>query len=75
MWRPGPMELLIILAVVLLLFGPKQIPKLSKMFGKAVKDMKEGLEGKDEAEKPEAMTEAQTDAAADETKKPEESAV
>ena len=33
----GPTELLIILAIILLLFGPKQIPKLSRMFGKAVK--------------------------------------
>lgn len=56
----GPTELLIILAIVLLLFGPKQIPKLSRMFGKAMKDMREGLEGKDEeeAEKPAELSEA-----------------
>lgn len=46
----GPTELLIILGIILLLFGPKQIPKLAKMFGKAAKDLREGFEGKDEAE-------------------------
>jgi sec-independent protein translocase protein TatA len=74
----GPMELGIILVIVLLLFGPKQIPKLSRMFGKAVKDVKDGLEGNDE--EPEAKTEAipeapKAAAAADEAKKPEDAAV
>ena len=54
----GPTELAIILVIVLVLFGPKQIPKLSRMFGKAMKDLREGMEGKDEtsAEAPEAPT-------------------
>lgn len=46
----GTTELLIILAVVVLIFGPTQIPKLTKMFGKSVKGFKEGLA---EEEKPE----------------------
>lgn len=76
----GPMELGIILAIVLLLFGPKQIPKLSRMFGKAMKDVRDGLEGKDddetEADKTEAISEAPKAAAtADEAKKPEDAAV
>ena len=48
----GTTELLLILAVVLIIFGPTQIPKLTKMFGKGVKSFKDGLEGEDgEAEK------------------------
>lgn len=43
----GTTELLILLAVVVILFGPTQIPKLTKMFGKSVKGFKEGL-GEDE---------------------------
>ena len=39
----GTTELLIILAVVILIFGPTQIPKLSKMFGKSVKGFKDGM--------------------------------
>lgn len=41
---PGGPELWIILAVVLLLFGPSQLPKLAKMFGKSAKALKEGME-------------------------------
>ncbi len=39
----GTTELLIILAVVVIVFGPTQIPKLTKMFGKSVKSLKEGM--------------------------------
>ena len=39
----GP-ELIIILVVVLVLFGPKQLPKLGKMFGKTVKEVREGMD-------------------------------
>ena len=41
----GVTELLIILAVVVILFGPSQIPKLTKMFGKSVKNFKDGMAG------------------------------
>lgn len=50
----GTTELMIILAVVVIVFGPTQIPKLTKMFGKSVKGFKEGLdedEKKDDADK------------------------
>lgn len=39
----GTTELLIILAVVVIIFGPTQIPKLTKMFGKSVKSFREGV--------------------------------
>ena len=42
--RIGTQELIIILLVVVILFGPTQIPKLTKMFGKSVKSFKEGME-------------------------------
>ncbi|MDO8964224.1 MAG: twin-arginine translocase TatA/TatE family subunit [Coriobacteriia bacterium] len=50
---PGGAEIWIILAVVLIIFGPTQLPKLAKMFGKSAKSLKEGMEGKleDEDEK------------------------
>lgn len=43
---PGGAEWWIILAVIVLLFGPTQIPKLAKMVGKSAKSLKEGLDGK-----------------------------
>ena len=39
--RIGTNELLIILVVVLLIFGPKNLPKLGKMFGKTIKGMED----------------------------------
>ncbi len=48
----GPLEWVIIGVVVLLVLGPTQIPKLAKMFGKASKKFKEGLnDGEEEEEK------------------------
>ena len=51
---PGGIELWIILAVVLVIFGPTQVPKLAKMFGKSAKALKDGIDGKlaEEEEKP-----------------------
>lgn len=37
-------ELWIILIIVLILFGPSQLPKLAKMFGKSARALKEGME-------------------------------
>ncbi len=41
--RMGFFELIIILAILSLIVGPTQIPKLSKSLGEAVKGYKEGL--------------------------------
>lgn len=40
---PGGMEWVFILVIVLLLFGPSQLPKLAKTFGKSAKALREGL--------------------------------
>ena len=47
----GVPELLIILAVILLIFGPKNLPKLGSALGKTVKGLRDGMgAGKKEAE-------------------------
>ncbi len=46
----GPMELIVILAVALLIFGPKNLPKLGKSLGQTVKNVREGMEGEIEEE-------------------------
>lgn len=45
--RIGVTELLIVLAIVVLVLGPSQIPKLTRMFGQGVKSFKDGMEGND----------------------------
>jgi len=49
----GPMELVIILAVAVLLFGGKKIPELAKGLGEGIKNFKHALkeENKPEEEK------------------------
>ena len=44
----GPMELALILLVVLVIFGPKNLPKLGKMFGQTMKGFKEGIDDDDD---------------------------
>ena len=43
----GVPELLIILVVILLIFGPKNLPKLGSALGKTVKNLREGIGGGD----------------------------
>ena len=43
----GLPELLIILAVALLIFGPKNLPKLGATLGKTVRSVREGMDGKE----------------------------
>ncbi len=40
----GVLEILLVLLVVLVIFGPKQLPKLFKIFGDAKKSLSEGSE-------------------------------
>ena len=47
----GPLELMIILGIALLIFGPKNLPKLGKSLGQTVKNVREGMEGDDEEPK------------------------
>ena len=47
----GPVELLIVLAVVLLLFGSKKLPELARGMGQAAKEFRGGLHEED-TEKP-----------------------
>ena len=55
----GVPELLIILAVALLIFGPKNLPKLGSALGRTVKNLREGMGGgiKKELEEEEAEVE------------------
>ncbi len=52
----GVPELLIILVVVLLLFGPGRIARTAGELGKGLRSFREGLSGKDES-KPESLPE------------------
>ena len=43
----GPAELVLILVVVLIIFGPKNLPRLDSMLGKTVRNIRAGMEDED----------------------------
>ncbi len=51
MFRLGGMEWVIILIIVILLFGPGRIGKISGELGKSIKAFRDGLRGDDDDDK------------------------
>ena len=52
MWTPGPLEIVIILVIVLVIFGPKRLPDLGRSLGKGMREFKDSVTGKDNDELP-----------------------
>ena len=48
MFGIGASELLIVLGIVIVLFGARRLPELGAGVGKAIRNFKSGLSGKDE---------------------------
>ena len=46
---PKGFEWIVILIVVLVIFGPKNLPKLGKSLGATVKNLREGMQGEGES--------------------------
>lgn len=42
--RASTTELLVVLLIVIVIFGPKQLPKLGKMLGMSLKSFKKGMQ-------------------------------
>ena len=47
---PGPWELAIILAIVLVIFGAGRLPEIGASIGKGMRAFKRGIGGKDDTE-------------------------
>ena len=56
-WIGAP-ELLILLLVVLLVFGPKKLPEMGRSLGKGMREFKSSVTGKDEQHQPAELTAA-----------------
>lgn len=54
----GVPELIIILVIVVLLFGPRRLGEVAGELGKGIRNFREGLAGKDEPPKPVAKQDA-----------------
>ncbi|NMA13180.1 MAG: twin-arginine translocase TatA/TatE family subunit [Chloroflexi bacterium] len=44
MWRPGLFEIIIVLAIIVLLFGPGRISKIAREIGESITAFKDGLQ-------------------------------
>jgi sec-independent protein translocase protein TatA len=58
----GPMELILILAIALIVLGPKKLPDAGRSIGKGMREFKDALSGdndrdRDEDERPALKTE------------------
>jgi sec-independent protein translocase protein TatA len=59
MGLPGWAEIIIVLVIVLLLFGPGRISKVASEMGKGIRNFKDGLSGEDQDKKEESKPETQ----------------
>ena len=46
----GPLELLIVLGVVLVIFGPKRLPALGRQLGSGMREFRDSIRGRDKAD-------------------------
>src|SRR5207244_9882706 len=44
----GPLELIIVLVIILVIFGPKRLPGLGRSLGSGMREFKDSISGKDE---------------------------
>jgi len=58
MWTPSPVEIIIILVIVLIIFGPKRLPDLGRSLGRGMREFKDSVTGKDKDELPEGGPDA-----------------
>ncbi len=64
MFGIGTTELLVLLGIVIVIFGARRLPELGSGLGKAIKNFKAGVSGKDEIDvtpDPEKVTDPDRD--------------
>lgn len=47
----GPLELVVVLAIALIIFGPKRLPEMGSSIGKGIREFKSSIDGSDDDEK------------------------
>jgi sec-independent protein translocase protein TatA len=46
----GPLELVVVLIIALVIFGPKRLPELGRSMGKGIREFRSSISGKDKDE-------------------------
>jgi sec-independent protein translocase protein TatA len=57
---PGPLEIIIILVIVLLIFGPKRLPDLGRSLGRGMREFKDSVTGKDSDDEPPRLAKSES---------------
>jgi sec-independent protein translocase protein TatA len=71
MWTPGPLEIVIILVIVLIIFGPKRLPDLGRSLGNGMREFKDSVTGKDKDELPQGSAEREPEPQPERASEPE----
>lgn len=58
---PGPLEIILVLFVILLLFGAKRLPQLSRSLGRSLSEFKKGREEGEKLSAPDDASEGDGD--------------
>jgi sec-independent protein translocase protein TatA len=48
----GPLEIVLVLIIVLVIFGPRRLPEMGRSLGKGIREFKDSVTGNDEDEPP-----------------------
>jgi sec-independent protein translocase protein TatA len=56
---PGPLEIVILLVIVLLIFGPKRLPDLGRSLGRGMREFKDSVTGKDSDDEPPRLAQSE----------------
>jgi TatA/E family protein of Tat protein translocase len=51
-FAPTPIEIIVVLIIVLIIFGPKRLPDLGRSLGRGMREFKDSVTGKDQEELP-----------------------
>jgi sec-independent protein translocase protein TatA len=48
----GPIEIVVVILILIVIFGPKRIPELGRSIGQGMRNFKQSVTGKDRGEDP-----------------------
>jgi sec-independent protein translocase protein TatA len=57
----GPLEIIVVLIIVLIVFGPKRLPEMGRSLGRGIREFKDSVTGKDEDDEPRGIERADAD--------------
>jgi len=61
----GPLELVVVLIIALVIFGPKRLPELGRSMGKGIREFRGSISGKDDDEDEKSSNPAEIEGAQD----------